>query len=114
MRVISDIVFYHPEIEVAVAPVLEALDFPATSDRNKAAAILAGLLERPGAERLHHLVVARAGATLLAMLRLQQPNNHRFAHRILRAISGRNFGARDYAAWESWLESARSSAGSEK
>ena len=80
-----------------------ALEYPATLDRNKAAAILAALLEQPGKERLYPLVAARAGATLLAMLRLQQPNNHGFAHRILKTLRGRDLGARDYAAWEAWL-----------
>ena len=42
-------------------------------------------------------------ATLLAMLRLQQPNNHDFAYLILKAISGQSYGERDYSAWEAWL-----------
>jgi len=28
---------------------------------------------------------------------------HRYAYRILKAISGQHFGARDYLAWECWL-----------
>jgi len=41
------------------------------------------------------------------MLRLRQPNNHDFAHSILKQISGRSFGDREYAAWEAWLASTR-------
>jgi len=37
------------------------------------------------------------------MLRLEQPNNHDYAYKILKAISGQELGERDYAAWESWL-----------
>ena len=37
------------------------------------------------------------------MLRLGQPNNHDYAYRILKAISGQQFGERDYQAWETWL-----------
>ncbi|MGN6105551.1 MAG: hypothetical protein ACTHU0_10635, partial [Kofleriaceae bacterium] len=103
MRVLSDVAWYHPEVDVPLEPVLEALSYPATTDRNKAAAILAGLLERPGAARLHREVAKSAGATLLAMLRLQQPNNHDFAYRILKAISGQDFGPHNHAAWEAWL-----------
>ncbi len=103
MRVVADIATYHPNVEVPIEPVLEALSYPATLDRNKAAAILDGLLARPGSGRLHRLVARRAGATLLAMLRLQQPNNHDFAYRILKVISGQDFGERDYSAWEGWL-----------
>ncbi len=53
------------------------------------------------------MVATRAGATLLAMLRLQQPNNHDFAYSILKRISGQSFGERDYAAWEAWLSTVR-------
>ncbi|HLL21047.1 MAG TPA: hypothetical protein VK427_02900, partial [Kofleriaceae bacterium] len=88
MRVVADIALYHHDVEVPVEPVLEALRYPATLDRNKAAAILDGLLSRPNGARLRRTVAVRAGATLLAMLRLQQPNNHRYAYRILKAISG--------------------------
>jgi hypothetical protein len=103
MRVIAEVAAYHPAVDVPVEPVLDALELPATTDRNKAAAILAALVERPDGARLHDAVARRAGATLLAMLRLRQPNNHGFAYRILRAISGEHFGARDLAAWEAWL-----------
>jgi hypothetical protein len=103
MRVISDIAFYHPELVIPLDPVLEALDYPMTTDRNKAAAILDGLLMQPGAAEQRRSVAIRAGSTLLAMLRLRQPNNHNFAHRILKKISGQGFGDRDYASWEKWL-----------
>lgn len=102
MRVISDIASYHPELAVPLEPVLAALDYPNTTDRNKASAILAGLLARPGAAVHYPGVAARSGATLLALLRLQQPNNHDFAYAILTRISGHSFGERDYAAWEAW------------
>lgn len=104
MRVISDIAFHHPELEVPLDPVLDALDYPATLDRNKASAILAGLLARPGAARRDAAQVRRAIPTLLAMLRLEQPNNHDFAYDILKAISGKRFGERDHAAWQAWFE----------
>jgi hypothetical protein len=104
MRVVSDIAFYHAEIDVPLDPVIAALDYPATSDRNKAAAILDGLVERPGAVVNAPMIATRAGGTLLAMLRLEQPNNHNFAYRILKAISGQSFGERDYPAWEAWVQ----------
>jgi len=103
LRVLSDIALYHPELEIPIAPVLAALEYPTTLDRNKAAAIILGLIERPTGDRLHLLIAQRAGPTLLAMLRLQVPNNHNFAYLILKAISGQGYGERDYAAWEGWL-----------
>lgn len=108
MRVTYDVASYHPEIDVPVEPVLMALDYPGTTDRNKAGAILDALLKRPGAEKLRCPIVTRGGATLLGMLRLQQPNNHDFAFRILEQVSGLDLGERDYAAWEAWLKTAAS------
>jgi hypothetical protein len=100
MRVVAMIATHHPEIGVPLAPVLEALRYPATTDRNKAAAILAGLAARP---ELHDAIARDAGDVLLAMLRLSQPNNHDFAYAILKHVSGETFAPRDYAAWERWL-----------
>jgi hypothetical protein len=103
MRVIAEIALHHPEVDVPLDPVLDALAFPASSDRNKAAMILEGLLARPSASGMHRHIVARAGPVLLALLRLEQPNNHEPAYEILKKISGQRFGARDHAAWESWV-----------
>jgi hypothetical protein len=104
MRVVAEIALHHPELDVPLEPVLEALEYPATLDRNKAAAILAWLLERPGAAPLQAASARRAAPTLLAMLRLAQPNNHDFAYDILKAISGQRFGEHDHAAWEAWFD----------
>jgi hypothetical protein len=43
----------------------------------------------------------------LRLLKLEQPNNHDPAYRILRTVSGENFGERDYAAWERWAAQSR-------
>lgn len=99
MRVLAEISGAHAEIDIPVAPVADALHYPATTDRNKAAAILAGLAKRPACRA----AILREGFTLLEMLRLQQPNNHDWAYIILCTLSGQHFGERDYAAWEGWL-----------
>jgi hypothetical protein len=83
--------------------VLRALDDPASSVRNKAAIIAAHLAADPA----HRASVLEHGDTLLRLLRLRQLNNHEPAYAALRALSGKAFGARDYAAWERWLEAAR-------
>lgn len=108
MRVVSDLAFYHPEIDVPIEPALAALDYPTTLDRNKAAAIINGLLSRPGGPaRWGRVVATRAGETLLAMLRLEQPNNHNFAYLILKAISGLDLGEHNDKAWAAWLRTHR-------
>jgi len=101
MRVLQDIAHNHPEIAVPIEPALAALDFPETTDRNKALAMLEGM---SGRSELQPAIRAHA-AQLIALLRLQQPNNHDFAYAILKTISGRAYGERDYAAWERWAAS---------
>jgi hypothetical protein len=103
MRVLADIAWHHPEIAVPLDPVLQALTFPATTDRNKASAVLAGLARR---DEYREAIARRAGPVLVEMLRLQQPNNHDFAYMILTAVSGKGYGERDYARWEAWIEKA--------
>lgn len=108
LRVLAEIALHHPEIDIPIDPVIEALSFPATSDRDKAAATLERLLTRPDGARLHRQVARDAGRVLLAMLALAQPNNHDFAYKILKQISGQSYGARDYEAWRGWLDGATS------
>ncbi|HUQ04844.1 MAG TPA: hypothetical protein VM261_20220 [Kofleriaceae bacterium] len=108
MRVLADIALHHPEIEIPLNPVLAALDFPTTTDRNKAAAVVAWTLEKRGVSaETRRSVIDHAGPTLLAMLRLQQPNNHDLAYTILKAVSGEAYGERDHTAWEAWLRRRR-------
>lgn len=85
---------------VPLEPFLRLIDGPTTTDRNKALAVLDGLARDPA----HHRTIReRAGAWLLELLALEQPNNHEFAWSILKRISGEAYGARDYAAWRRWL-----------
>jgi hypothetical protein len=103
MRVLADIAHRHPDLAMPIEPFLGAIDWPSTTDRNKALAIIAGLLARPDGARHRDLVARRAGPTLVALLRLRQPNNHDFAWVILKAVSGREYDDRDEAAWTAWL-----------
>jgi hypothetical protein len=92
-------------LPLPVDRVLRALDDPASSVRNKAAVLAAHLAAEPA----HRAAVLEHGDTLLRLLRLRQLNNHEPAFAALRALSGEAFDARDYAAWERWLEAARES-----
>ena len=101
LRVLAVIANDHPEIAIPLDPVLEALQFPTTTDRNKASAILAGLARRPE----HRAAIrANAGPALIAMLALAQPNNHDFAYEILKLISSRDLGEHAIAEWRAWLD----------
>lgn len=106
MRVLAEIALHHPEVDIPIEPVIEALGFPSTSDRNKAAATLYRLVARPDGAKLHRRIVRDAGPVLLTMLQLAQPNNHDFAYKVLTEISGQRYGERDYATWQTWLDAA--------
>lgn len=99
MRVLLFLANARPELDFPVDALMAALDFPSASDRNKAGYALAALAAQA---RYRDAIRAKAVPTALRMLRLEQPNNHIPAHEILRLVSGENFGARDYAAWERW------------
>jgi hypothetical protein len=103
MRVLADVARHHPEIDIPLEPVLHALNGPTTTDRNKAVAIVAGLLDRPDGARRYREVIQKAGPTLLKLLALEQPNNHDFAYKIFKQVSGKDLGERDIAAWQRWL-----------
>lgn len=103
MRVFAEMAMHHPEVEIPLAPVLDMLDFPDTTDRNKASAVLASLVKK---KELAPEIKQRSGKTLIAMLRLKQPNNHDFAIQILNTLFGDDrqpLAADDYEGWEAWL-----------
>lgn len=100
VRVLFEIAWKHPEIEIPLEPILQVLKFPATTDRNKAGYTLVYLSQK---EKNKKDIIRSAGAILLEMLKLQQPNNHDPAYEILKNVSGERFGERDYVGWENWL-----------
>jgi len=106
IRVLDAIAHGHPELDVPLEPALQALRFPTTTDRNKALALLDALAER---EELRQQIVGQAGPTLVALLRLRQPNNCDLAYEVLKKLSGRDLDSRDYDGWAGWLreEAAR-------
>ena len=107
MRVFSEIARKHPGLNLPFEELVEALDFPETTDRNKAsAAIYFSLIPSDSLfiERKRHLI-KNALPFLLEILKLEQPNNHDFAYLILQKISGLDFGDRDIQSWELWARS---------
>jgi hypothetical protein len=107
MRVLALISEHHPEIPIPVEPIIEALHFPATTDRNKAAAILGGISSRPMSARVRDQIITGAGDVLVDMLALKQPNNHDYAYKILKDLSGRDLGEHAASAWRAWLRAPR-------
>lgn len=103
MRVLAMIAMHRPEIAIPIAPILAALRYPTTLDRNKASAILAGLTSRELGAKAREQIIAGAGELLVDMLALKQPNNHDFAYRILKQVSGRDLGEHAVESWRAWL-----------
>jgi len=99
MRVLMYLARTRPDLDYPVEDLIAALDFPSAADRNKAGYTLAALATQP-----RYRTAIRDGAvpTALRMLRLLQPNNHDPAYEILKLVSGKAYGDRDYAAWERW------------
>ncbi len=102
LRVLIMLAQRTPRVDIPIAPVLRALQYPTTTDRNKAGYVVAALADRP---ENRDVIRRTVGNLLLDMLQLEQPNNHDPAFQILRKISGKDYGDRDYAAWRAWLQS---------
>jgi hypothetical protein len=102
MRVLVMIQNKADTVLVPLAPVLHAMRFPTTTDRNKAAYLLAGIAKRaPADDRAR--IAREVGDSLVVMAAMKQPNNRDPAIEILKAISGEDHGA-DTAAWRAWLD----------
>ena len=87
MRVFAIIAEDHPEISLPVDEVLLALHFPDTTDRNKAAAIIHGILSHEASFREYRQKILDSSLeTLLKMADLKQPNNQKWACQILDKI----------------------------
>jgi hypothetical protein len=104
MRVLSGMSRAGRDLDYPIRDIIAALDFPATTDRNKAGVLVNDLVQFP---RYRQAVVAQALPTLMRLLTLEQPDNHGFAFEILKKISGKQYGERDYASWESWVSQQR-------
>ncbi len=100
LRVLADISQNHGEIEIPIEPILKALQYPNTTDRNKALAVLDGMAKN---KEYRNTIIDKAGSTLIEILKLLQPNNHDWAYSILKELSGKDFGDRNVEAWTLWL-----------
>ena len=88
---------------VNLTKVISSLSSCHVDERNKTLILLNTLAKQPVyQDRITRL----AGAQLLNLLKLQQPNNHQFAYQILKKLSGKSYGERDYALWQAWLDQA--------
>jgi hypothetical protein len=86
---------------VPLEPVLEALGYPLSSDRNKAAWALVRIVEAEGPAR-RKVILTRAGEPLLEMAGMHQPIDREPARKVLTLLAGRDLGE-DLDAWRQWV-----------
>jgi len=99
MRIMMEMAASDPNRDYPVKDLIAALEFPSGDDRNKSAYVLVSLVKSP---RYRSAIEKQAVPSLLKLLRLRQANNHDPAYEILKELSGKTFGDRDYKAWENW------------
>jgi hypothetical protein len=104
LRVLSQIAKERRDVAIPVDPFLDALELPATIERSK---VLTTLDELATHEENKASIIRKGGSKLIQILKLLQPNNHECAYGILRKISSKDFGERNYKAWEQWLDTQR-------
>lgn len=100
LQVLSDISVYHKEVLLDVDKVIPALDFPSSSDRSKALAVMVGM---SGNSIYRAAVLRKATPHLLRLLKLLQPSNHDLTYALLGMLSNEIYDRRDYEAWEKWV-----------
>lgn len=106
MRVLSSIYKKHKSIPVSTAQLCKALNYPDTTDRNKAAMSLLSIAQ--GNPKEGKKIIKLCGNTLIDLLKLKQPNNHNPAYQILKEISGKNYKETGYSSWASWTNKEKS------
>lgn len=102
LRVLGDIAEKHTEVLLPTKPILEALEFPRASDRSKAVYVV--MMMSAGSQQVREEILKTCVPSLLAMLKGNQPDQKDFSHNILRKVSGKNFPAADYLAWNNWYQ----------
>lgn len=100
MRVLALALEKNNNLKVPLNKIIDALNFPETTDRNKALYVLSSLANNP---KNSVYIKKQAGSHLISTLKLEQPNNHDPSYDILKKISGKNYVDRDYKSWENWL-----------
>lgn len=101
MRVIGITLDNHPEIDFPIATVCDILDFPETTDRNKAMLIIRSLAKH---DKNKKYIIQHCGSLLISELKLNQPNDHILSYQILQIISKETYSDLDIKSWEKWVK----------
>lgn len=104
IRVIGMTVSKAKNTQLDIQPFIELLDSPYTLDRNKSLIVLSEVASNP---EFKEIIIKNTQDKLIKLLELKQPNNHEFAYKILKNISGKEYSEHDSSAWENWLNNER-------
>lgn len=104
MRVIAAILAKHKVKAPPLNKIIQALNYPYVTDRNKAAYLLLSVARNDAST--HDEIIKSSGDTLIKLLKLKQPNNHDLSYQILRTISHRNYADGDVKSWREWIKEA--------
>lgn len=102
MRVLIGTALNGVVVSYPVDDIISAMDFPATTDRNKAAFLISILAKE---ERNKKAIISSGVPVLIRLLKLKQPNNHDPAYEALKSLSGESFADSDSEAWQDWARS---------
>lgn len=94
-----------PRVLIPLEPVLDALWFPTSTDRNKAGWALVRIVETEGTAHRQQ-ILDKAGEVLVEMAGMQEKVDHEPARKVLAVLAGHDYGD-DVAAWRRWVEQSR-------
>jgi len=102
MRVIYYIARAFPDMEFNISKIIDALDFPSFTDRNKALVILRSIplynLSKEDSKRLADI--------LIEILEKKDAHNYKNAHTVIKKWSQKNYDVNDIDSWKKWVESS--------
>ena len=92
--------------DVNLLPIMELLDSPSVTDRNKALYVLSVAVKSKSNRKL---MIKMGGDHMIQILSLKQLNNHDIAYQLLKKLSGKDFGEHNIAGWQQWLAQTHNS-----
>jgi hypothetical protein len=98
MRVIYYIARAFPDMEFNIPEIINALDFPSFTDRNKALVILRSI----SLDNLKKEDLKRLSDILIEILEKKDAHNYRNAHTVIQNLSHKDFGEDDIESWKKW------------
>ena len=98
MRVLYYIARANPEANIDIPSVIDGIDYPSFTDRNKALVILRSL----PLDNLSEVQEDRLIPILLEILEKKDAHNYKNAHTVLKKITMQVYSSSDIAQWRNW------------